>query len=274
MAYIPTAVLHERSAALLRRLLLLSGVVLVIVMLLAWYLAYSGRLRRAHQREVVASEARLRLLSGKMITAVEDERRRLARELHDELGQLVTSVSLDLQRARQTADADKRDEALGHALRGTECLLAGIHEVTARIRPPILDDLGLKDAAQSLLGEFQRRTGIVPHVELRLDQDIAPAVSECLYRLLQETLTNVAKHAKASEVVVQLEAAGDAVTLTVQDRGVGFIVGDVDGMHFGLLGMRERVELLGGIFQLDSTPGKGTTVRASLPIGPLEGARQ
>ncbi|HEV3082549.1 MAG TPA: ATP-binding protein [Gemmataceae bacterium] len=260
-------ILNARADQVLGRLLLLYGVVLALVVFLAGYLAYSGAVRRNHERQLAESETRLRALSTQLISAQEDERRSLSRDLHDALGQLVTAVSLDLQRLGQTADPEKRVELLTRALHGTDCLLDRIHKISARIRPTLLDDLGLKDAVQSFLSDFEHRTGIVTRATLSFDQAQPTAVvSENLYRILQEALTNVAKHAGAREVFVGLHVDAQAAALTVRDEGSGFDLAGVDGKRLGILGMRERAELLRGTFVVRSTPGKGTSVEVNLPM--------
>jgi signal transduction histidine kinase len=267
VAHVPPDVLDSRATALLRRLLLLSGVALVLVLGLAWYLGYVGALRRAHERQLADSESRLRTLSAKLMTAQEEERRSIARDLHDEMGQVVTAMTLDLQRAAAAAERDKKDDLIGRALHGAARLLHSIHEVAARIRPTLLDDLGLKDAVQSYLSDYERRTGIAVRTDLIFGGGDVPAgVSENVYRILQEALTNVAKHARATEVAVTLRVAGDHVVLTVRDNGVGFAPAAVDGKRLGLLGMRERAELLNGTFAVKSEPGKGTEVQVTLPL--------
>ena len=261
------ATLEAKSIQLLRRFLLLYGVVLLVLLPLAWYLALVGSLRRAQQRQLRESEARLRALSSQLISSQEMERRGIARDLHDELGQIVTAVTLDLQRAGQTPDAAKKDELVGRALSGASCLLDRIQEISARVRPSMLDDLGLKDAVQSLVSEFERRTGVVAKGELHFAQERVPAtVSENVYRVLQEALTNVSRHARASEVCVGLNVAADRLVLTVDDAGVGFDPETVDTKRLGILGMRERAELLGGTFTLKAEPGKGTQIRVVIPL--------
>ena len=213
------------------------------------------------------SEARLRTLSAQLITTQEEERRGISRDLHDELGQVVTSVTLDLQRAGHAADPAKKDELIGRALRGTSCLLDRIHEILSRVRPPMLDDLGLKDAVQSLLSDYEQRTGIVPKAELSFTTpDVPAAVSENVYRILQEALTNVSRHARTTEVLVSLLVGADRVALTVRDSGVGFDPAARDDRRLGLLGMRERAELLGGTCVVTAEPGKGTRVEVVIPI--------
>jgi signal transduction histidine kinase len=266
VARIPTQTLQARARQSLAGLLLLYVVVVTLVAVFSWYLAYTGALRRHHEQQLAGSEARLRALSTQLMSAQENERRSLSRDLHDELGQLVTSVSLDLQRARQNADADKRGELIGRALHGTECLLDRIHEISARVRPTLLDDLGLKDAVQNFLSDFEQRTGIVTHADLHVANQLPALLSENLYRILQEALTNVAKHAKASEVFVDMQTTGNSVVMTIRDAGVGFDPATVDSARLGLLGMRERAELLNGAFDLRSTPGAGTMICVTLPI--------
>ena len=267
VSFMPAEVLDRRSNQLLQRLLLLYGVVLLVNLALAWYLSYAGAVRQRHERQLADSEARLRTLSTKLLTAQEDERRSLSRDLHDELGQVVTAVSLDLRRASQAGDVGKKNELVGRALAGAESLLDRIHEISARVRPALLDDLGLKDAVQSLLSEFERHTGIVPKTELHFNGRNVPAVvRDNVYRILQEALTNVSRHAKTNEVFVAMTVAGDKLDLTVRDPGVGFSPETIDGKRLGILGMRERAELLDGTFALKSAPEKGTEIQVAIPL--------
>jgi signal transduction histidine kinase len=241
VTHISPSDLNFRARLLLRRMLLLWGVVLVLILVLAWYLAKAGAHRSSQERHIAESEVRLRTLSSQLITAQEDERRRLSRDLHDELGQIVTAVSLDLQRAAQASPAAKKDELIGQASHGAACLLDKIHEISLRIRPTLLDDLGLKDAVQSLLSDYERRTGIVTRSKLQFDRSDIPAqTSENIFRILQEALTNVSKHSQAKEVSVKLTVTDRQTCLVVQDMGAGFTLSQVNGKELGLLGMRER----------------------------------
>jgi signal transduction histidine kinase len=267
VSHVPPDVLDGRADLLLRRLLLLDGVVLLLLLVLAWYLGHAGVLRRDHERRLAESEARLRTLSARLLDAQEAERRSLSRDLHDELGQVVTAVTLDLQRAAAAADRDKKDDLIGRALNGAGHVLDRIHEISTRLRPTLLDDLGLRDAVQSFLAEYERRTGVGARARLRFERPNVPAVvSENVYRILQEALTNVAKHARATEVAVDLRVTADEVALAVRDDGAGFDAAVLDGKRLGLLGMRERAELLEGTFTVQSEPGRGTEVRVTLPI--------
>jgi signal transduction histidine kinase len=267
VSFVPSKELDSRATALLRRLLALSGVVLTLVLILVWYLSYTSALRRGQERQLADSEGRLRKLSAQLMTAQEEERRSIARDLHDEMGQVVTAMTLDLQRAAQAGERDKKDDLIGRALRGAERLLGSIHEVAARIRPTLLDDLGLKDAVQSYLSDYEHRNGVVVRADLRFEgRDVPAVVSENVYRILQEALTNVAKHARAREVRVALHVTADHASLTVRDDGAGFMPASVDGKRLGLLGMRERAELLEGTFAVKSEPGGGTEVSVALPL--------
>jgi signal transduction histidine kinase len=272
VAHLSPQILDARANSLLERLLWLWGLVLLFLLGLGWYLSKASLLRRNHERRIAESEIRLRALSGQLITAQEDERRRLSRDLHDELGQIVTAVTLDLQRAAQ-ADNVKKNDILQQATQETRCLLDKIHEITVRIRPTLLDDLGLKDAVQSLLGDFERRTGIATRSELSFGRSNIPApTSENVFRILQEALTNVAKHAKAKEVSVNLKVSEKQVHLSVLDAGAGFAPAQVNGHGLGLLGMRERAELLNGDFHVRAESGKGTEIQVTIPLPPLEQA--
>jgi signal transduction histidine kinase len=268
VAYLPPEVLDGRARQSLRGLLLLYGVLLVLVLSLTWYLAYVGELRRDHLREQADTADRLRVLSTRLLTAQEDERRSVSRDLHDELGQVVTSVTLDLQRAVQVGDGERKNELIGRALKGAGHLLDHIHEISTRLRPTLLDDLGLKDAVQSLLGDYETRTGITTRTDLHFEPvSVPPAVSENSYRILQEALTNVAKHAQATEVFVSLHVADAQVALTVRDNGVGLGAAAPETKRLGMLGMRERAELLNGTFVVITEPGRGTEVRVTIPLG-------
>jgi signal transduction histidine kinase len=267
VSHISPSAIHARSAEQLLRILFVAGPALVLVFVLAWYLAYAAALRRRHEERLTESENRLRKLSTQLLTAQEDERRSLSRDLHDDLGQLVTAVLLDLQRATLEKEDGKRSDLIGRGLHGAECLLERLHEIASRIRPTLLDDLGLKEAVQSLLSEYERRTGIVPRLDLHFDrQDLPPAVSENVYRILQEALTNVARHSRASEVFVTIYAEAARVTLVVGDEGAGFDPEVLEGKGLGILGMRERAELLGGSFALRAKPGNGTWIEVVFPI--------
>jgi signal transduction histidine kinase len=223
------------------------------------------------EQEVAARTAQLRELAQHLQTIREDERSRLARELHDELGALLTAAKLDVARlksrlgASASADAAERLAHLNEALNGGIALKRRIIE---DLRPSSLSNLGLVAALEILLREFAMRS------EMQVVENLEPvsvsaAAQLTIYRLVQEALTNVVKYAKASEVVVTLKPSADAGALiSVRDNGVGFDTNQPRLARHGLIGMRYRVEADGGSMRLESSPGQGTLIEATLPPAP------
>ena len=248
--------------------LLAGGLVTGLVAIaLAVRLALSSALRARHEAELESSEQRLRALSTQLLQAEEDERKRLSRDLHDELGQLATAVKIDLERAQKTDDDGARKASIARAVSGTSRLLESMHRISSRIRSSTLDDLGLEAALLSFCEEFEERTGVVTSVDVDLGEvGIPEAVSNNLYRVVQEALNNVARHTTADRAQVRMWAEDGALCLLVRDEGEGFIPRATTLGRLGLLGMRERVELLGGRFRIDSEPSRGTRVEARVPL--------
>jgi signal transduction histidine kinase len=212
------------------------------------------------------------------VAAAEQERRRWARELHDETLQELAALKLLLATARIAKDDHELDRQLQQAGARVDLAIRALRDLITDLRPASLDELGLEAALETLAERVARGT------ELRIDLDVdlgntsdveeirlPPAVEDALYRLVQEALTNIAKHAGATRADVIVRAQDDSVEATIDDNGVGFNAGD-EFTGFGLLGMRERVALAGGTLAIDSQPGVGTTVRVSLP-GPGTGSR-
>ena len=230
--------------------------------------------RKRAEAQLQASLRRLRKLSRRLEGIREEERGRIARELHDELGVGLTCLKIDISRLGGllgerlgTAERVKVDERIKGMKEQVDATIASVQRIVAELRPGVLDDLGLVAAIEWQCRDFQRRTGItcrcaVSHEDLRVDPEHATAV----FRICQEALTNVARHAQATTVDVRLEDLGTGVLLQVQDNGRG-IPPDrlVDAKSFGLLGMRERASLLGGDVQIDSREGEGTTIALRLP---------
>jgi signal transduction histidine kinase len=267
VAHVPPDVMASRVTLSLMRLLLLASVVLVLVFVLAWYAAYTWAVRSDHERHLADSEARLRAMNSRLLTAQEDERRSVSRDLHDEMGQVITSMILDLERAAQAGDRAREDGLISRALHGANCLLERMHEISTRLRPTLLDDLGLRDGLRDLLNDYERRTGITVRAELQLgNTSFPPAVSENVYRIVQEALTNVAKHAHSPEVHVRVGAKDASVDISVRDQGIGLNPALLNGDRLGILGMRERAELLGGTFALEARPGQGTQIHVVIPF--------
>jgi signal transduction histidine kinase len=266
VAWVGRSELWHDSERFRGRLVLAAAALFPALLGAAWYVSRSSVVRRQNELRIEQSESRLRRLSTELLDAQERERAGISRDLHDDLGQLITSVTLDLERARQ-AEGERNRQLIDRGLAGARLLLERVHEIASRIRPRILDDLGLHDAVKSHLAQFEDRTGIEVSSELALDGTGVPGVlSENAYRILQEALNNVAKHAQARMVRVVLRATPEQLSLRIRDDGVGFAP-DGGSSGLGLLGMRERVNLLGGRLVLRSRPGEGTEIEVDLPIG-------
>ncbi|MGW0608209.1 HAMP domain-containing sensor histidine kinase [Streptomyces sp. NPDC002640] len=219
---------------------------------------FNAMLERLEQ-ERVASSARV-------LSAQESERRRVAQELHDEVGQSMTAVLLALKRAADTADPPLRDELrqIQEATRGS---LDEVRRLLRRLRPGVLEDLGLVSALTALAGDFATHTGLTVRRDFAGDlQPLDPTTELVLYRVAQESLTNAARHADAETVTVRLRRDPDAVELAVTDDGRG-IRRLCEGA--GIRGMRERALLVGASLEVVPGPnGGGTTVRLTVPVPP------
>ncbi len=204
----------------------------------------------------------------RVIDAQEVERKRLARELHDETGQALTSILLGLKSIR-AADTDEAAEQAEASLR--ELVVSALQDVRSlavELRPTALDDFGLVPALERLATMFEERSGVRTAVDSNLGDVRLPAETETvLYRLVQEALTNVVKHAGAERVSIVLTRAGDGVSAVVEDDGNGFDARAVREDALGLVGMRERLALLGGSLTVESEAGRGTALVASVPLG-------
>jgi signal transduction histidine kinase len=234
------------------------------------------RTRREQAEEEVARHRRdLQRLSAQLMSAQEAERARLSRELHDELGQALTAVSLDLAEALKALppeSGDRLGEKLVEARSLTDQALDLVRRIALDLRPGILDDLGLVAALRWHLKRWTRTFDIeVEFQAVNLEERLDPEVETALYRIAQEALTNVAKHAQASRVGVYLERKPCAVVALIEDNGRGFESGELavreaSEQGAGLLGMRERVALLEGKFNLWSRPGHGTRLSVEIPV--------
>ena len=202
----------------------------------------------------------------RIVEAQELERRRLARELHDQTGQELTSVLLGLKAVGEAKNDAEHAEALA-AVR--EQVLETLHDVrrlAVELRPKALDDFGLTPALERLRDTFSQQTGMRVELESRIRERLPADVETALYRIVQEALTNIVKHAQASTISIVLARKPGAVTALIEDDGRGFTRGDGSGEGLGLLGMGERLALLGGKLRIESTPGAGTTIVAEVPL--------
>lgn len=265
---VSAAVANAHSKKLLNQLLLMYAGVMIVVAPLAFFWARSGEIRRRHEVRIAESESRLRHLSSALLEAQETERRNLSRVLHDELGQLVTAIRLDLGSLERKQSNSEANSLLQRAIEETDQLLRSLHEIASGARPSVLDDLGLKDAIESFVSEYQRRTGVSVTAHLLFEKNKIPTkIGENAYRIVSEALSNVATHAEAGEANVTIQCDDDLLRISIQDAGVGFNANDLEAStRLGILGMRERAELLDGEFSLISSPGKGTQISVELPL--------
>jgi signal transduction histidine kinase len=203
----------------------------------------------------------------KVVEAQELERKHLAREPHDETGQALTSILLGLKSLEQVLDSDDGREGVASLRDLVVSTLQDVRRLAVELRPSALDDFGLAPALERLVDTYGRQAAVPVHLEIRLgDERLRPEIETTLYRMVQEALTNVAKHADATSVSILLTRTPSAVRLVVEDDGAGFDpLGTRDG-GLGLSGMRERVALVDGVLRVESAHGKGTTLVAEVPV--------
>jgi PAS domain S-box-containing protein len=219
--------------------------------------------------ELKKAQDQLRRLSGSIMANQEKERRAIARELHDELGQVLTALRMDavwLGERLKPTDPKSSDRALAMC-RLIDNTIDEVRSLATRLRPGVLDDLGLIDALEWYITDFEKRTGIACIFKHRNVSEVDGTVATAAYRIAQEALTNVTRHAAATQVQVSLQTAEGMLTLAVVDNGRGFHLHDIGAAEcLGLAGMRERAGLLGGSLEIKSRPGKGTKVFFRLPV--------
>jgi signal transduction histidine kinase len=224
---------------------------------------------RALSSSLEESRAQLQRLAAGLLMAREEERTTIAREIHDELGQTLTALKMDAGwiRRRLADDLPAIDGKLTGMVALIDAAVVTVRRIATDLRPGILDDFGLAAALEWQAQEFERRTGIRCVLRATVDQGtVDPLVSTAVFRIFQESLTNVARHSQASRVAVTLEHRRTDLVLEVQDDGIG--IADRDASHvrsIGLAGMRERAQLVGGGFSISGAPGAGTTVLVQIP---------
>jgi len=210
---------------------------------------------------------RRRLLDD-VLTAREHERRHLGRELHDELGQTLSSLAVQLAAIQEMARRGRNVTDAIFELRGaTEKATRDLSDLAHRLRPPAIEELGFVAALHELVADVSRAQKLAIDVHVRGLEDglLSEEMEAALYRMVQEALTNVVKHAQAEHVSVLLDRRAGRVTLVVEDDGCGFDIGVDTGRGLGLAGIRERAAMLGGAAAVESRPGAGTTVRVTVP---------
>ncbi|MCK9389653.1 MAG: PAS domain S-box protein [Sulfuritalea sp.] len=219
------------------------------------------------RQQLEESEARLRELAEFLQTVREEERTRIARELHDEMGQALTALRIDLGWLRNKCSplGAPMVERVGSALGVVEHSIVSLRRISEDLRPAMLDSLGLAAAVEHHVEQFSQRTGIPCRLNMNREEfDLDDRLATAVFRVVQEALTNVARHAEASEMSVEINETDDGIRLTMRDNGCGFS-GAHDKKTFGLLGMRERISMLGGRLEIDSQPSQGTCITGWLP---------
>jgi signal transduction histidine kinase len=229
---------------------------------------------RNAQKRLARSREQLRSLAARLQSIREEERSRIAREVHDVLGQALTGIKMDATwiQTRLAEDQTKLVARAKSMLALIDSTVQMVRRIATDLRPGLLDNLGLVAAIEWQAGEFQTRTGITCRVNLNLrDTAIASDAATAVFRIFQETLTNVARHAQATAVSIDLGEQEGRVILQVADNGRGIDLTEITpSKSVGLLGMRERAAILGGELAISGAPGHGTTVVLSLPMNPCE----
>ena len=236
---------------------------------------HSARLEaknRQQYRETLAAKQDLERLSARLVALQEEERLRLSRELHDQVGQSLTAIKIDISRVEQRGQLSDPDlvERLRRARAGVDQTLQVIRRISMLLRPSMLDDIGLSAAVKWYARQFSENTGIPVAVS---DDESAGGLPEAskasLYRIVQEALTNCARHAQARNVTISLGAAGQQFILCVKDDGKGLGPRPRSGQAprgLGLIGIEERVREMNGSLEIESAPGQGVVIRVSVPM--------
>lgn len=250
-------------------------VLIVVLLVIGVYLTYRWRIGelKARTDELERAYERLRDLSRRLEAVREDERRRIARELHDEIGQELTAAKINLQLLKRPSTPAPKVASLTDTIGLLDRLITRVRGISLDLRPPLLDERGLRVALEGWLEAVRRRSGIQMRIELLAGLDrYPPDVEITVFRVVQEAVTNALRHAAAKVLTVSVTEEGAGLRVVVSDDGSGFDVPAVRsrsdaGGHLGLAGMQERVELMGGALEIASAPGKGTKISVRLPAG-------
>ncbi len=252
------------------RLLWVGGAILVVALVVA--IMASGqvnRLQRLIERQRLAEQRNrqdLERLSTRLVSAQEDERRHLARELHDEVGQALTAVKMDIGIALRGTSEPRVRDALQEARDIADRTLRSVRDLSQLLHPSTLDDFGLPATLRAYLRSFSLRTGIRAQLAETIDDRLGPEIEVCVYRIVQEALSNVARHSGATACTVALSAGVGVLRLVIDDNGRGIPVGTSSMRRgLGLIGMRERIQALKGTFAIGDRPEGGTRISVSLP---------
>ena len=260
----------ELSGQALNRLISIGALTLILALVVAIVASrYVNNLQRQIERQRLAEQQNredLERLSARLVGAQEEERRNLARELHDEVGQALTALKMDIGIALRGDIEARGKEALHEARELAETTLRGVRDLSQLLHPSMLDDFGLPATITAYLRSFSQRTGIRAQLAETIDDRLPPRVEVCVYRIVQEALSNVAQHSGATACTVSLSAGVDQLQLVIDDNGKGFApAAQPAARGLGLIGMRERAQSLGGTFAITNRPGGGTRISVNLP---------
>ncbi|MBN2099165.1 MAG: PAS domain S-box protein [Dehalococcoidia bacterium] len=224
--------------------------------------------RKTYEQALENSESQLRLLSQRVLQVQEDERARIARDLHDQLGQELVYLRIKAQSlVEQAGSSSNANEAMMELVDLIDRARSTSHRIAESVSPPILDDMGLVRAVRLCAAEFSRHSSIPCYVDVDTGNLCVPMeLATAAYRILQEALTNISKHAKASEVHVNIRKTRKTLVLKISDNGVGLDSTVADRSSLGIVGMRERARLAGGSVEINNRPSGGVQVEARLPL--------
>jgi signal transduction histidine kinase len=226
-------------------------------------------LEELHRNQVAleASHRQVQELAGRLIVAQEAERRHIARELHDDISQRLALLATELDRLGHSATSKETAKQLEHLSRLTAEIASGVHRLSYRLHPALLEAIGLTAAIEGFCRELSSQSAIeIEFLHRDVPMTLAPDVGRGLFRIVQEALHNVVKHSGANYAAVHLSGFGDRLELRITDEGVGFAVDQSQTAGLGLVSMRERVTLLNGELLIHSAPGAGTRIEVRIPI--------
>jgi signal transduction histidine kinase len=257
------------------RLVSIGAVIIVVALLVAVIASrHVNGLQRQIERQRLAEQQNredLERLSARLVGVQEDERRHLARELHDEVGQALTAMKMDIGIALRADTEPRVKDALHDAREIAETTLRSVRNLSQLLHPSVLDDFGLPATLTTYMRNFSQRTGIRAQLAETIDDRLSPAAEVGVYRIVQEALNNVAQHSGATACTVSLSAGVATLQLVIEDNGRG--LGAAAATHsarrgLGLIGMRERAQALGGTFVISNRAGGGTRIAVTLPSKP------
>jgi signal transduction histidine kinase len=269
---IPTSVVMEPVRQMLVRGVE-GGVVIVLAVIVIAAILSRGVERPVRilvgtaEQRMLDDERKLKALSDRLLVVQEEERSRIARELHDDLGQSLTALKMDVIGLLEKTQQQSGSPIADRILRTLDATVTSVQRISSELRPSILDDLGLVAAIESESRLFEERTGIECELSLAADARIEPHCATAIYRIVQEALTNVARHSNASRVEIRLRQRSEELLLEIRDDGRGVTDDEVTNpLSLGLVGIRERADLIGGTVQFEGVAGRGTIVSVRIPV--------